>query len=86
MVGFWRAIYWHLNWDYVSNNEIYADAKILRQRHLVLEQIKHTKNKSIILKKTRNIKKYVDNVKCIYVDTTDSDEDDDDDVNIHTIC
>lgn len=41
MTGFWRAAYMYMNWEYHSKND--PDPKTLRQRHMLMEQIRLTK-------------------------------------------
>lgn len=55
IMGFWRSIYYLIGWDYYGSKEEWND-KQKRQKFLVCEQIKNTKDITKILKEQGEIK------------------------------
>lgn len=54
-MGFWRTIYYLVGWDYYGSKEQWNDIQ-KRQKFLVCEQIKNTKDITKILKEEGEIK------------------------------
>ena len=54
IMGFWRSIYYLIGWDYYGSKEEWND-KQKRQKFLVCEQIKNTKDITKILKEQGEI-------------------------------